>query len=633
MNDGMNENLAASDSEIERALDELEHAIPRFQSAIGQVIDNRYRVTGEIGRGGFGRVYEVRHVHLGHRFALKILHPEIAHDPKFIRRFQEEAKATSLIGHDNIVFVTDFGHCAAHGYFLTMELLEGDRLTDILVRRRMLSLRETLDCLVAVGSALSSVHALGIVHLDLKPANIMHARRPGNRHVWKVLDFGTASIINNTVESGSVFGTPRYMSPEHADGEDIDPRADVFALGCVVYEMLSGRVPWVTEGWADAYSEVRARRTPRPLYELNSEVNEATSATVMRAIEVSRKNRWPDVESFVAAFRDAAAETTFVPVGDSLDSVAYEESFRSSKTAPVTSRVSRSPSLVIERPIDSVPCWRMVFGTAERMRREYRRNLIARGLFVTADGDFPDQNDIVAIRVVYEPADAELKLEGRVVSHCHQHPTGFGVELSPTCHAALEYFLDKHGVRRSIGNGATIARTGPLPGRDWTQGQNFVLSLAEQPISISELRTRASGLPFDIEEAVFSLADHGVVRIDDAVKTERRDLSEASSNLSSPSLAFSDDEVDRVLELSGQFRRRGNFLAAQEVLERAAAVSDQPRSFLMELEKLRAEFAASPRGTVQVLSKSYSLDQAQKDSNEDTRGRLRRILGTDPLDD
>jgi serine/threonine protein kinase len=632
MNHAGGEDLAASDSEIERALLDLEENIPRsFATSVGSVIDGRYRVVDELGRGGFGRVFEVRHLNLGRRFAMKILHPSIAEDPDFVTRFQEEAKATSLIGHDNIVFVTDFGRCEENGYFLVMEYLDGERLTDILRRRKQLPLRQTLDCLVAVGSALSAVHALGIVHCDLKPANIMHARRPGNRHIWKVLDFGTASIVTGAVESESIFGTPKYMAPEHAIGWDVDPRADVFALGCVVYEMLAGHLPWETKGWFDAQPRARRNNPPRPLHEFVDEVDAATSDAVMRAIAVDYDKRWADVETFVAAFRDSAA-VTYIPVGDSLDAVSDPKSFKRSKTAPVVSEVRREASLVIERPDLEATRWRMVFNTAERLRREYRRNMIARGLFVTGADSLPERDTMVKVVLAFEPTNAELEVEGRVVSHAHGNPKGFGLELTTTAHAALEYFLDKHGIRRTIGNAAMVEVVDEVPARKWTSGQAFVLAMCEEPISVAELRARATGLPFDVEEAIFSLSDLGIVAISDTQESRRRDFTEVTSARGPTSLAFESEDVERVMELANQFIDRGNFLAAQEVLERAAAVSEQPTPFLEALQRVKLAFSRDAASSVNIMSKSFSM-LANDARGEDTRGRLQRILGTDPLDD
>lgn len=628
--------LSASDSDIERALDELEDLIPPRHSAVaGHVIDGRYRIIDELGRGGFGRVFEVRHIHLRRTFALKLLHPQIAEDPGFITRFQEEARATSVIGHDNIVFVTDFGECPEHGHYLVMEYLVGERLSDILRNRAPISIRETLDCVVAVGSALAATHSLGIVHCDLKPANIMFGARDGAQEVWKVLDFGTSSLVNEAVKTGSTFGTPRFMAPEQADGRDVDARADIFSLGVVVYQMLAGQLPWTDKSWAAARSASRSANPPPPLDEVGPGVSKAVGDVVMKALSVDPADRWEDAETFVAYFRDAA-DVTYIPVADSLDSVSEVSAgrgFKHSKTAPVVSKVHRAASLVIERP-DTELSWRMVFRTADRLRREYRRNMVARGLFVTAEGGLPPRDSTVTVTIAFRPTKAELRLQGRVVSHSHGNPAGFGIEISYETQAALEAFLDEHGITRSLSNRTRLRAVSEIPARSWTPAEAFVLSIASDGVSVAELRARSTGLPFDVEMAVFKLSDAGLLEIQEAetqtTKPER--FRRRQPTQQQFKIVYDDEEIAQVLELAEQFRDRGNYLAAKEVLERSLSLAADRSPFERGLKGLQADFLGNPDSSPSVMSRSFHL-QNLSGGREDTRVRLRRILGTDPLDD
>jgi hypothetical protein len=212
-------------------------------------------------------------------------------------------------------------------------------------------------------------------------------------------------------------------------------------------------------------------------------------------------------------------------------------------------------------------------------------------------------------------------------------PRGFGVELTSQSHAALEYFLDKHGVRRTIGNAATVQVRGEVPAQKWTSAEAFVLSLAaEHPISVAELRARAAGLPFDVEEAIFSLTDQRILALTDEQDSKRRDFTKKSIERPPTRLDFAGGDVERVVELATQFVTRGNFLAAHEVLQRAAAVANVPGPFLDELGRLRRAFASPRQGPGRLMSASFDM-QPETSASEDTRGRLQRILGTDPLDD
>ena len=216
---------------------------------IGQTLGGKYTVVRAIGEGGMGTVYEVRHTALDRRFALKILRPEISQNGEHIQRFLQEAKAAAAIGHPNIVSVSDFGEHVVRGRsvpFIVMELLRGTSLAALLKEEKVLSPRRAAHILADCAEALSAAHEAGVIHRDLKPDNIFLSGDQGD--VVKVLDFGVAKMqgasSKRLTKVGMVFGTPHYMSPEQARGQTIDHRADIYALGVILYECLSGHVPF-----------------------------------------------------------------------------------------------------------------------------------------------------------------------------------------------------------------------------------------------------------------------------------------------------------------------------------------------------------------------------------------------------
>ena len=208
---------------------------------VGTVIGERYFVEAVIGEGGMGVVYRIRHRNLGKRFALKMMRADLASDGVVAARFVQEAQAMAAIHHPNIVAITDFGDHEGVPYFV-MEHLEGESLADVLRREGALPIPRVLHIAGQIASALMTAHAAGIVHRDLKPDNV----HVGPGDVVKVLDFGIAKLLgaSRLTRTGMVFGTPHYISPEQAAGLSVDHRADIYSFGIVLYELLTGSVPF-----------------------------------------------------------------------------------------------------------------------------------------------------------------------------------------------------------------------------------------------------------------------------------------------------------------------------------------------------------------------------------------------------
>lgn len=209
----------------------------------GHIISDRYRVVTHIAGGGMGDVFRVEHLELGKTFALKVLKPEHSDDEDFVSRFRREAFAASRLGHEHIVEVTDSGKTESGQHYFVMEDLKGETLAEHL-HRGPFPAKRAARVAMQVASAIEAAHSEGVIHRDLKPSNIMLLQRPRRPDFVKVLDFGAAKVLTGTgalaqTAVGTVVGTPEYMSPEQASGLPVDERSDLYALGLVIYEMLT----------------------------------------------------------------------------------------------------------------------------------------------------------------------------------------------------------------------------------------------------------------------------------------------------------------------------------------------------------------------------------------------------------
>jgi len=213
---------------------------------IGTVIDERYRVEALLGEGGMGLVYRVQHVQLHKPLAIKVLRRENIREEEVLARFQREAQSASNIGNEHIVDIHDFGTLPDGSTYFVMECLEGLDLIDALDSAHRLPETRAVHIARQICVALGAAHGAGIVHRDLKPENVFLTRRGDDEDFVKVLDFGIAKVANRPhrlTRDGEVLGTPHYMSPEQCAGDDIDHRTDIYALGVLLYEMVTGHVP------------------------------------------------------------------------------------------------------------------------------------------------------------------------------------------------------------------------------------------------------------------------------------------------------------------------------------------------------------------------------------------------------
>src|SRR6185295_2712151 len=233
------------------------------KALIGVTISDRYRIERLLGEGGMGAVYQAEHVLMRKRMAIKVLHPEMTRVDEVVKRFEREAMAAAHIDHPHVVTATDFGKLDDGSFFLALEYVEGKSLREV-IAQGPLELGRALHIARQIASGLGRAHSIKIVHRDLKPENVMLVERDGDPDFVKVLDFGIAKVQIGELtagdvdaaaspgqpvltQAGMVYGTPEYMAPEQALGQNVDARADLYALGIITYEMITGTRPFNAE--------------------------------------------------------------------------------------------------------------------------------------------------------------------------------------------------------------------------------------------------------------------------------------------------------------------------------------------------------------------------------------------------
>ena len=291
-----------------RLIASSDYAASRSDALLGTTLAERYEIVGRVGVGGMGTVYRAKQVGLAREVALKVLRPEGSADRENVVRFEREAKAMSLLLHASTVRVLDFGEDASGYFYLAMELLEGESLAARLEREGALDVRTAVDIARQILGSLAEAHGKGLVHRDLKPDNVFLAKIAGETlPVTKVLDFGIAKIFRGDApqldqletQAGTVFGTPRYMSPEQAQGKPLDQRSDLYAVGVLLYQMLVGHPPFVDTDAVVVMSK-HIREMPKSPGEAAPDrpIPQSLERVVLRALAKSPRARPTNAEEF-----------------------------------------------------------------------------------------------------------------------------------------------------------------------------------------------------------------------------------------------------------------------------------------------------------------------------------------------
>jgi len=291
---------------------------------VGQLITGRYRVKGRIGEGGMGTVYLAVHEAIEKKVALKVLNREYSANREVVERFKQEAVSASRIKHPNVIDVFDYGQLEDGSCFIAMELLEGQDLGELLSMRGHVDPIEAIRIVLQVANALGLAHSRGVVHRDLKPENVFLQTTPEGERLVKIVDFGIAQLRGKEelseqagrrrrlTKTGMIFGTPEYMAPEQARGAEVDHRTDIYAAGVILYELLSGGVPFVGESFLEVLNQhVLDPLPPLRKYRPDLSVSPELEAALQRMLEKRPDDRF-------ATMKEVATALLATPEGQAL---------------------------------------------------------------------------------------------------------------------------------------------------------------------------------------------------------------------------------------------------------------------------------------------------------------------------
>jgi serine/threonine-protein kinase len=350
---------------------------------IGQTLAGRYQIVRKLGEGGMGAVYLATHELLEKQVALKVLHGEFARKPDLVERFMQEAKAASRIRHENVIDISDFGKTPEGLVFFAMELLKGHDLHDEVARARLngqlLPWSRSKKIFLQICAALTAAHDKGIIHRDLKPENVYLVEFLGDPDFVKLLDFGIAKLTEVNEEgrkltkTGMLFGTPEYMSPEQARGEKVDHRVDVYAMGCILFQLVTGRVPFE----ADNFMGVLSLHLTEPPPAIPDAVFDrigaprALAGVIATALAKDRHQRWAKIDDFANAVRQVC--------GDPITSAAAGASQRApSVPAPEQTTTRGTPPIGVHQVASlspPPPRGGGATGTHNRIKTQWTGNL------------------------------------------------------------------------------------------------------------------------------------------------------------------------------------------------------------------------------------------------------------------
>ncbi|MDQ6888578.1 MAG: serine/threonine protein kinase [Gemmatimonadota bacterium] len=284
-----------------------------FARMVGQILQGRYRVERKIGEGGMSFVYLATDLETKERVAVKILSPQIAHEKNAMARLRREAELAGRLQHPNVCHIAALGETEGGMVFVVMPFVEGELLCDRTVRLGHISLEETVRLVKDIAAGLEAAHQVGIIHRDLKPENVMLCKDPDGTERAVVMDFGLAkerhvgSEVEKLTATGIVLGTPEFMSPEQLRGKPLDARSDVYALGLMTYEMLTGKLPFDGVTQQDIMV-ARLKSEPTPIREKRPELGFSTAVekVLLKAMERLPAERYQTAPEFADALAGAA---------------------------------------------------------------------------------------------------------------------------------------------------------------------------------------------------------------------------------------------------------------------------------------------------------------------------------------
>ncbi|MHB8873704.1 MAG: protein kinase domain-containing protein [Myxococcaceae bacterium] len=459
-----------------------------------------FKIVRRIGIGGMGTVYLGEQTVIGSKVAVKILHPHLASNPSLVQRFYAEARAVNLIGHENIVNIFDMNVVPPNRYYLIMEYLEGKPLTSL--TKGPLSAQVAIPVLSQVCDALLAAHGRGVIHRDLKPENIFLVKRGRSDRFVKILDFGIAKLFSSgateeTTSAGVIVGTPEFMAPEQCNGEAVDGRADLYAVGIISYLLATGSLPFSGGGLTGLLIAHREKIPVAP-HRVNPRVSPAWSAVIMQALAKRPEDRFHDAAEMRDAL-EASLNTTHGRVVMPVQEPAPEP------TSALT------PEPVHSRHLASFEA--RVSSTAGAPLGRFRCSDISRGgLFLCAESAVPPI--FSRVKVALEGPQGSLECLAEVVRHVTPEQAkawnmlpGFGVQfwdLSPQTKEALARLVQglptakPAELPKAVGDDAGAE---PLLAhyRKRINGDHYVVLALTQDAEPSDVRARARAAQRELE--------------------------------------------------------------------------------------------------------------------------------------
>ena len=333
----------------EVSADDLAAGLGPQDPYLGVVLNDRFVIEAKVGEGGFGAVYKGKQLGTGRQVALKLLHPEMTQDENLVARFRREGLVMCNLRDAHTVTTYDFDQTRDGTLFIAMELLEGKSLHDVFYVQAPIEWRRMLKIAAQMCSALAEAHSQGIVHRDLKPENIYLENRSGDPEFVKILDFGIAKVMRGDgsqapqlTATGQTLGTLEYMSPEQLMGKELDGRSDIYTVGVLIYEMVTGRLPFPEAKGPAALITAQLREVPEPLSAVNPAGNipPIVDQIVLKMLAKDKAQRFADVE----ALRVALNEVLQSPQGSVAQAAA---------PATVPATVPVGPPAEVARPVAS----------------------------------------------------------------------------------------------------------------------------------------------------------------------------------------------------------------------------------------------------------------------------------------
>jgi serine/threonine-protein kinase len=491
----------------------------RNRLAVGDVIGERYQIVQLLGLGAMGQVFVAENLAIGIRVAVKLLKPELLANADFRRRFQHEAQAVAAVQHACVARFHDL--IVGDPTFLVMEYVPGFTLADVLKAERKLTVGRATAIATRLAWGLQAVHAAGIIHRDLKPANIVIASDAEHGELPKLIDFGLAKLAAATekeqlTRTGQIVGTPPYMAPEQIAGREVDARADQYALGCLLYEMIAGRPPFGSGvGGSGEDVEVLYRQVHEPAEPLtahSAEVPPALDAAVRRALEKDAAKRFANMSEFARALAATNTRAPAVLKGGTIET-------------QLLPRQMRDPRVRWLAAIAGVLCVATAIALVQ-LRTLRRPKAAAQSLLMVAS----------------EPAGATVEVDGKPLA-----------EITPT--AVRDLPVGRHDVRVSLPGRTPVARHVTVGA-----GQRSLMQIALPPASHRlEVRTVPDGATLFLDSQLASAVTPATIDVTDDDFHELR-VERSGYESITKALSPEDKQPLLVLPLSPEQKPRGTLM-------------------------------------------------------------------------